>query len=111
MRQVLFQPNGPALSPLTASLFDPIPLEVIALATTAVCGFFCGQFAAADFVSQVQCALHDWLDGVPAASATEFTADQWSPVYKRHLRTLRRLQTAKPLQIDAWLRRLWANCW
>ena len=40
MRQVLFQPNGPALSPLTASLFDPIPLEVIALATTAVCGFF-----------------------------------------------------------------------
>ncbi|KZV99340.1 hypothetical protein EXIGLDRAFT_762643 [Exidia glandulosa HHB12029] len=83
-----------AVSDITTSLFNPIPLPVIAIAATAL-----------------QCALRDWTTGVRVKSAAEFSSDEWSSIYAGHLRELTHMLEQKPREVDAWTRKLWRDCW
>ncbi|EJD49142.1 hypothetical protein AURDEDRAFT_161627 [Auricularia subglabra TFB-10046 SS5] len=83
-----------AVAEETAALFNPIPIAVIAFAATAA-----------------QCALRDWTSGVRVKSSSSFSADEWTGMYQGHVRELERMQEAKPVEVDAWLRSVWKKAW
>lgn len=83
-----------AVAEETAALFNPIPIAVIAFAATAA-----------------QCALRDWTSGVRVKSSSSFSADEWTGMYQGHVRELTRMQEAKPVEVDAWLRSVWKKAW
>ncbi|KZV88705.1 hypothetical protein EXIGLDRAFT_696487 [Exidia glandulosa HHB12029] len=78
----------------TTALFNPMPLVVIAFAATAV-----------------QCALKDWATGVRVKSSSDFSHDEWAPVFDLHLKQLEHFRDQQPEKINAWTRKLWKDCW
>ncbi|KAG8918255.1 hypothetical protein FRC02_002498 [Tulasnella sp. 418] len=70
--------------------FNPIPLETIALVCTAI-----------------HCILQDWEDGLYQGSKRSFDYDSYEPIYRHHIKSLKKLEGAKSssvakLQIELW---------
>ncbi|KDQ58870.1 hypothetical protein JAAARDRAFT_46540 [Jaapia argillacea MUCL 33604] len=74
--------------------FNPIPIPMLALVTTAV-----------------ECALRDWEDGVFKANVNQFSEDEYRPVYERHLKNLESNKSKAPLFWDKLLRSLFKDAW
>ncbi|KZV98596.1 hypothetical protein EXIGLDRAFT_763439 [Exidia glandulosa HHB12029] len=83
-----------AVAELTANLFNPMPLVVIAFVATAV-----------------QCALQDWTTGVRIKSSSDFTVEDWADVYDRHVNALEQMRDRNKQGFVAWTRKLYRNCW
>ncbi|KAH7099433.1 hypothetical protein BKA62DRAFT_621452 [Auriculariales sp. MPI-PUGE-AT-0066] len=58
----------------------------------------------------VECGLHDWSSGVLECKGNTFTTDEWSSVYKKHVKSLNTMKKVRPDMFAAWTRKLYMDC-
>ncbi|TFY52982.1 hypothetical protein EVG20_g10319 [Dentipellis fragilis] len=85
--------NGEAAG-IYAALFNPIPEELIAL-----------------IVSTVECVINDYAGGSFQPKGNNFSADKYSVVYDRHLKSLSKYKKLKPAMFRKLQEDLWAGAW
>ncbi|KAH7101918.1 hypothetical protein BKA62DRAFT_701810, partial [Auriculariales sp. MPI-PUGE-AT-0066] len=91
--QLFHQHERMAIDELTRGHFNPMPIGVLAIVATAV-----------------ECALHDWSTGILERKGNTFTTDEWSGVYKKHVKALNTMKKIKPDMFAAWTRKLYMDC-
>ncbi|KAG8946040.1 hypothetical protein FRC03_001581 [Tulasnella sp. 419] len=88
-----FQKRG-ALGERFKEKFYPIPLQVIALACTAI-----------------HCALLDWAEGRCKAKKNQFEEDVYGPIYQDHIENLREFKASSQIAWPELLQDLWEDVW
>ncbi|KAH7090925.1 hypothetical protein BKA62DRAFT_598897, partial [Auriculariales sp. MPI-PUGE-AT-0066] len=88
--QLFHQHERMAIDELTRGQFNPMPIGVLAIVATAV-----------------ECGLHDWSSGVLERKGNTFTTDEWSSVYKKHVKSLNTMKKVRPDMFAAWTRKLY----
>ncbi|KAH7097850.1 hypothetical protein BKA62DRAFT_607690, partial [Auriculariales sp. MPI-PUGE-AT-0066] len=88
--QLFHQHDHMAIEELTRSKFNPMPIGVLAMVATAV-----------------ECALHDWSSGILDRKGNMFSTDEWSGVYKKHIKALNTMKGLRPDMFMAWTRKIY----
>ncbi|EJD36536.1 hypothetical protein AURDEDRAFT_130008 [Auricularia subglabra TFB-10046 SS5] len=73
--------------------FNPMPLQTIALAATAM-----------------KCALDEWKTGLHRKGKISFTVEDYRSVYEAHMRELEQMNTKHRSEVLRWRRYLYTEC-